>query len=146
MCRSYWTRESPRQFRWFKAEVDLFASEGNYHCPTYFSKRRDALAHDWPNTRLYAFPLIALLPQVIRWVREMKCSLLLVAPLWRNQVWFPEMIQLLSAAPWPIPLSRDLLSQAQGMIWHPQPELWSLHACPLNGSLTSSQRELLIPF
>ncbi len=31
-----------------KAEVDLFASKDNSHCPTYYSKDRDALAHDWP--------------------------------------------------------------------------------------------------
>lgn len=94
-----------------KAEADLFVSEDNYHCPTYFSKQQDALAHDWPSTHLYAFPPVALLPQVIRRVRETKCSLLLVAPLWRNQVWIPEMIQLLSAAPWPIPQRKDLLSK-----------------------------------
>ncbi|KAL0172543.1 hypothetical protein M9458_032854, partial [Cirrhinus mrigala] len=38
-----------------KAEVDLFASKDNSHCPIYFSKERDALAHDWPNLLLYAF-------------------------------------------------------------------------------------------
>ncbi len=32
----------------WKAEVDLFASKDNSHCPTYYSKDRDALAHDWP--------------------------------------------------------------------------------------------------
>ncbi len=61
-----------------KAEVDLFASRDNCHCPTYFSKQRDA--HDWPNTHLYAFPPIAQLPQVIRRIMETKCSLLLVTP------------------------------------------------------------------
>ncbi len=39
-----------------KAEVDLFASKDNSHCPTYYSKDRDALAHDWPNLLLYACP------------------------------------------------------------------------------------------
>ncbi len=47
-----------------RAEVDLFASEDNSHCPTFFSKNRDALAHEWPNLLLYAFPPIALIPQV----------------------------------------------------------------------------------
>ncbi len=46
-----------------KAEVDLFASKDSSYCPTYYSKDRDALAHDWPNLLLYAFPPIALLPQ-----------------------------------------------------------------------------------
>ncbi len=39
-----------------KADVDLFASKDNSHCPTYYSKDREALAHDWPNLLLYAFP------------------------------------------------------------------------------------------
>ncbi len=33
---------------------------------------------------------------------------------------------VLTAAPWPITLRRDLLSQANGTIWHPQPELWAV--------------------
>ncbi len=110
-----------------KAEVDLFASKDNSHCPTYYSKDRDALAHDWPNLLLYAFPPIALLPQVVRRVREQGHKVLLVAPLWRNQPWLSELTQLLTAAPWPVPLRRDLLSQANGTIWHPRPELWALH-------------------
>ncbi len=124
-----------------KAEVDLFASKDNSHCPIYYSKDRDALAHDWPNLLLYAFPPIALLPQVVRRVREQGHKVLLVAPLWRNQPWLSELTQLLTAAPWPVPLRRDLLSQANGTIWHPRPELWALYIWPLNGSLLASQRE-----
>ncbi len=26
-----------------------------------------------------------------------------------------------------IPIRRDLLSQVSGSVWHPNPELWSLH-------------------
>ncbi len=98
-----------------RPEVELFASEDNNNCQTYFSKDSDALAHDWANL-LYAFPAIALIPQAIRRIREQKHRVLLVAPLWRNQHWFTELSQLLTAAPWPIPLRRDLLSQAKGKI------------------------------
>lgn len=103
----------------------------------YFKKQRDALAHEWLSAFLSAFHLDALLPH-IRWVREVRCLVLLVASLKRNQMWFPELIYLLSAAPWQIPLRTDLLSQARGMIYHPQPELWSLHVWHLNGNLYSS--------
>ncbi|KAL0148359.1 hypothetical protein M9458_056339, partial [Cirrhinus mrigala] len=58
-----------------KAEVNLFTSVDNSHCPMYYSKDRDALAHDWPNLLLMLFPQL----------REQKHKLLLVAPLWRNQ-------------------------------------------------------------
>ncbi|KAI2664372.1 hypothetical protein H4Q32_002562 [Labeo rohita] len=101
-----------------KAEVILFASEDNSHCPIYYSKDRDALAHNWPNL-LYAFPPTSLIPQVIEQVREQKHKLLLVAPLWKKQHWFSELCQLLVAAPWPIPLRRDLLSQADGVLTIP---------------------------
>lgn len=37
------------------------------------------------------------------------------------------------APPWRIPLRRDLLSQVNGAIWHPSPELWSLHVWLLQG-------------
>ncbi len=65
-------------------------------------------------------------------IREQKYRVLLVAPLWRNQHWFSELVRLLTAAPWPIPLRRDLLSQANGTICHPQPDLWALHRWPLD--------------
>ncbi len=55
-----------------RPEVDLFASEYKTHCQTYFSKDRNTLAHDWPNLLLYAFPPIALIPQVIRRIRAQK--------------------------------------------------------------------------
>ncbi len=52
-----------------RARVDLFASKDNSHCPIFFTMSTDALAHEWPSLPLYAFPLVALLPQVLRQVR-----------------------------------------------------------------------------
>ncbi len=48
-----------------RARVDLFASEDNSHCPIFFTKSMDGLAHEWPSLLLYAFPPVALLPQVL---------------------------------------------------------------------------------
>ncbi len=45
--------------------VDLFTSEDNFHCPVFLAKSTDALAHKWPSLPLYAFPPVALLPQVL---------------------------------------------------------------------------------
>ncbi len=52
--------------------VDLFASEENTHCPLFFSLKGmnaplgiDALAHPWPETLLYAFPPISLIPPTL---------------------------------------------------------------------------------
>ncbi len=122
-----------------KARVDLFVSKYNSHCPIFFTRSTDALAHEWPSPPLYALPPVALLPQILRRVREQRHKLILTAPLWRNQPWLSELFQLLKAAPWLIPLRRDLLSQANGTIWHPWPELWALHVWPLDRSLSFSQ-------
>ncbi len=75
-------------------QVNLFASEDNYHCPIFFTKSTDALAHEWPSLPLFAFPPIA----VLRRVREQWHELILIAPIWRNQPWSLELFQLLEAA------------------------------------------------
>ncbi|XP_077054610.1 uncharacterized protein LOC143706527 [Siphateles boraxobius] len=124
-----------------KAKVDLFASKVNAHCPLFFSKNEDALAQTWPSLPVNAFPPVSLLPLVIKRIRETRQSVLLIAPHWENQTWFPELMRLSHTAPWPIPVRRDLLSQACGSIWHPNPERWSLHVWLINGYLLSCQKE-----
>ncbi|KAJ7986790.1 hypothetical protein DPEC_G00332030 [Dallia pectoralis] len=122
-----------------RAEVDLFASRETSHCPLWFSLTHpaplglDAMVQAWPRSRLYAFPLVALLPGVLERVRQERVSLLLVAPYWPARVWFADLISLLVGSPLEIPIRRDLLSQAHGFILHPRPELWKLWAWPLRG-------------
>ncbi len=41
--------------------------------------------------------------------------------------------ELLIAPPWPIPVRKDMLSQVDGSVWHPNPELWNLHVWLLQG-------------
>ncbi len=164
MCRAKWTkgqtccrgtmslqrngRSTRTRFREFwegfgRAWVDLFTSEDNSHCPIFFTKSTDSLAHEWPSLQLYAFPPVTLLPQVLRRVREQRHKLTLIAPLWRNLPWVSELFQLLKAAPWPIPLRRELLSiwylEMVSTIWYPRHELWALHVWLLDRSLLSSQ-------
>ncbi len=95
-----------------KAEVDLFASKDNSHCPIYYSKDRDALAHDWPNLLLYAFPHDRPASTGRQAYQGTGSQGAIGGPL-------VELTQLLTAAPWPVSLRRDLLSQANGTIWHP---------------------------
>ncbi len=54
--RMIWTRYG-------RAEVDLFTTSENVHCPLFFSLshsplKGDALTSHWPAARLYAFPPI----------------------------------------------------------------------------------------
>ncbi len=60
-------------------------------------------------------PPVKMLPQVLHQkFREEKASVLLITPYWSNRPWFPDLLEILTAPPWPILLSRDLLSQADG--------------------------------
>ncbi len=122
-----------------KAEVDLFASQESSQCPLWFSLSLpttlciDAFAHPWPNVSLYAFPPIKMIPAVLCRVKVSGARLLLIAPFWPSQTWFSELTPLLYRPPWEIPIRRDLLSQLQGKIWHPKPELWKLWVWPIQG-------------
>ncbi|XDV39230.1 hypothetical protein PO909_008494 [Leuciscus waleckii] len=59
--------------------------------------------HLAPLPALCFSPRRAPTPQVLERIRENGCSVLLVAPFWKNQAWFPVLMQLTSTAPWPIP-------------------------------------------
>ncbi len=71
---------------------------------------------------------------------------ILIAPNWPNQPWFPDLTELLIAPPWPIPVRKDMLSQVDGSVWHPNPELWNLHvwvASGLSGELDALQARVV---
>ncbi len=99
------------------AQVDLFASLETSHCQLFYSLTEgtlgtDALAHSWPRgLRKYAFPPVSLLAQTLCKVREVEEQILLVAPYWPTRTWFPELMLLVTAPPWQIPLRKDLLTQ-----------------------------------
>jgi hypothetical protein len=126
--------------RFGTAQIDLFAAPDTSHCQLFYSLTEgtlgtDALAHSWPRgLRKYAFPPVSLLAQTLCKVREDEEQVLLVAPYWPNRTWFPELVLLATAPPWPIPLREDLLSQRRGTLWHPRPDLWKLHVWSLDGT------------
>ncbi len=125
------------------AQVDLFASSDSTHCQLFYSLTEgtlctDALAHSWhQGLRKYAFPPVSLLAQTLCKVREDEEQVQLVAPYWPSRTWFSELMLLMTAPPWPIPLRKDLLSQRRGSLWHSHPDLWKLHVW----SLVGTQRE-----
>ncbi|XP_047454133.1 uncharacterized protein LOC125016013 [Mugil cephalus] len=123
-----------------KAEVDLFATEESTHCPLWFSLTeessplgQDALVHDWPDSLLYAFPPIPLIFPTLQRVLQQGHRLLLVAPFWPGRTWFPLLSRLCRSSPWRLPDRKDLLSQLQGQIWHPDLPRLQLWVWPLQG-------------
>lgn len=71
---------------------------------------------------------VKLLPCVLCKIREERESVLVMAQKWPNQLLLPEWVEMLAAPLWTIPLRRDLLSKAQGKIWHHNLESWNILA------------------
>src|SRR4029434_1326727 len=97
----------------FRAQVDMFANRQNTCCPLWFSLRGDnlplgidALGHQWPDLRLYAFPPIPLLQQVLCRVADEGRELILIAPHWPNQPWAADLVNMSVQQPWELPLRR----------------------------------------
>jgi len=124
---------------WGKPMIDLFATRLNFRLPLYVSPVEDpqawsvdALALDWTGLAAYAFPPPVLLPRVLRKVRSESCSLILLAPNWPAQPWFPLLLSMLVEVPVKLPLRRDLLSQPQSRLVHEKPEVYRLHVWKLS--------------
>ena len=72
---------------------------------------QDALAHDWPQSPLYAFPPLPLILPTLQRVLLRGHRLLLVAPFWPGRLRFPLLCRLCCSSPWRLPCRKDLLSQ-----------------------------------
>lgn len=100
-----------------KCEVDLFATRLNTQLERFVSWRpdpeaigSDALQLNWTDLMGYAFPPFCLISRCLRKVREEKASLLLIAPVWRSQPWYPALLELLIDFPLVLPASPTLLT------------------------------------
>lgn len=109
-----------------KPMIDLFATPVNHKLPLYCTRffhrqawATDALALSWNNLYLYAFPPWCLILRVLLKLRQSSnVMLLLVAPFWPNQPWFPLLLEMLIDRPFLFPLRPNLLTQAKGRIVH----------------------------
>ena len=121
--------------------LDLFATRRNKRAPMFVSPfpdplawAVDALSFKWDALHAYAFPPFPLINEVLEKVASSdNCRIVLVAPKWSSQRWYPKLLQLLVDHPREIPISRDVVSQP-GFRSHPTPEWLSLHAWPLSSN------------
>ena len=68
-----------------------------------------------------------------------RCKIILIAPNWPRQHWFPQLLEMLVACPISPPVLDDLLSQGRGKIVHPNPRSLNLTAWLLS-TKSSAQR------
>ena len=98
-------------------KIDLFVSRLTTQLPEYFSWKSDpnsvatnALDQNRSEARCYAFPPFALIGRYLAKVnRERVPELVLIAPVWPTQPWFPFMISILIQQPILLPNGPMLL-------------------------------------
>ena len=95
---------------------DFPLSQGVQNRPVCFSPSRPAspirqlaLTMDWAPFKGYAFPPFNLIPAVLNKVSQDKADIILVAPIWPAQSWWPLLLSLLIEHPVLLPSSRHLL-------------------------------------
>lgn len=107
------------QSLWGPLEIDLFASRLSYQIPRYASWRPDpgaeavdAFTLDWAQLVGYAFPPFALVGRCLKQVILQKVQkLVIVAPVWETQPWYPLLLQLCVDFPRLLPQPVDLLTR-----------------------------------
>lgn len=96
--------------------MDLFASRLTYQLPQYASWRPDPLAittdaftMNWEDFKGYANPPWSLIGRVLAQTRQQQAELVLVAPVWKAQAWYPVLLNMLTHTPLLIPQRGDLI-------------------------------------
>ena len=105
--------------RLWPCTIDLFASRLNNQLLLYvswlpdpFATATDALQMPWQGELGYAFPPFALVGRCLQKVKRDSCSLVLIAPVWSTQHWYPVLLELLMDFPL-------LLPQEPTLLWDP---------------------------
>ena len=121
-------------------DVDLFSTSLNNQLPRFISPcpdpaawKADAFTVEWEHMTPYAFPPFKLIPEVLRKLRSSPIQMILIAPAWPNQSWYPDLLGLLCDQPLQLPTWHRLLRQPLGQVYHQNPQLLHLHAWPLSG-------------
>ena len=113
-------------------EMDLFASRLTTQCPAYFSWRpdpyaaaTDAFLQDWSQVKEYANPPWSMIGRVLSQAQTQQAHVVLVAPVWKTQPWYPLLLQMLIAVPHLISHNQVMLNRdPQHFI--PQLAVWNI--------------------
>ncbi|CAG2235415.1 unnamed protein product [Mytilus edulis] len=87
--------------QWGSPHVDLFATSLNYKIQVFMSPVPDPKAYavdcmsvPWDGMFAYAFPPFRFLSQVLRKISAEQGLIILIAPAWPKQAWFPDLLHL----------------------------------------------------
>ena len=127
--------------------MDLFASRLSTQCPLYFSWRpdpytlaTDAFLQDWTAMKCYANPPWNLVGQVLAQVQSQHVQVVLVAPVWKTQPWFPMLPNMLIDHPRLIIPSLRKPVSVDPMPLLPQLAVW--HISGISSEVKTFQKKL----
>ena len=106
--------------------MGLFASRLSAQLPRYiawkpdpYSQGTDAMQQIWSNQYLYAFPPFSMINKVLKKIAHDQVKrMLIVAPTWQSQVWYPTLLKMSIEKPLLLPHHPHLLLNHQAQI-HP---------------------------
>ena len=131
-------------------DVDLFASRLTHQIPRFFSWRPDPLAEavdalqqDWGLLKGFANPPWCLIGRVLSQVRRQQAQLVLVAPVWRGQTWYPVLLEMLWDFPRLIAPVPDLIQRPTGAPMETVPQLAVWPVSGKDSLVAPFQRRLL---
>ena len=106
------------QHQFPSVNADLFASRLTFQLPRFFSWRpdplveaTDAFLQNWKGLKGYANPPWNLIGRVLMKVENQAADLVLEAPVWPSQPWYPKLLSLLVSPPLRISLEKEVMIQ-----------------------------------
>jgi len=134
----------------FFPDIDLFASRLNTKLNQFVSWHPepgavavDAISISWSYQKFYAFPPFSLLTRVLAKIQNDVTLVLLIAPTWSTQSWYPMLLQLAIACPVLLPRFNHLLTLPHSSQVHPMLDSLHLAGWTLSGN-RSLQRDFLM--
>ena len=134
----------------FLPDIDLFASRLNAKLDQFVSWHPepgalaiDAFSISWSNQKFYAFPPFSLLTRVLEKILNDVALVLLIAPTWSTQPWYPMLLQLAIARPVLLPYVDHLLTLPHSNQVHSMLDSLHLAGWALSGN-PSLQRDFLM--
>jgi len=126
--------------------IDLFATSRNTKLSCFISPLQeseafatDAMSLSWNGMYGYAYPPVGFLTTVLQKIATSHCEIMLVAPCWPTQAWFPLLMSLLVKVPRVLPTSDRLLMQPGTSIFHESPQYLRLHVWRLSSDRTKTR-------
>lgn len=107
---------------WGPIKLDMFARKWNAQVHAFFAWKGhpeaagiDAMSQNWPQTGAYAFPPFILIPQILKKIHLQEIeSIVLIAPMWKGQVWYSTIIKMCIDFPRKLPQAQLILRNRKG--------------------------------